>query len=107
MASTYSLMLGGKPAESTLMRLLSATEVEESMDMPSAIQLTLPVSRTSAGDLSYVSDPRFGPLATLSVVATAGDSGADGVAPCSTPSGPGGGVLPSGDQCIFDGYILS
>ena len=38
-------------------------EVEESMDLPAALEITMPVSRASGGDLSYVSDPRFAPLA--------------------------------------------
>ena len=37
--------------------------------MPAALQITLPVSRDSGGDLTYVGDPRFAPLATVSVVA--------------------------------------
>ena len=66
MASCYRLMLGAQPADATLMQLLALTEVEESMDMPSAIQLTVPLSRSSNSDLSYASDPRFSPLAPVS-----------------------------------------
>jgi hypothetical protein len=110
MASSYCLMIGGQPADATLMQLLSSTEVEESMDMPSAIQLTIPLSRSSGGDLNYASDPRFSPLAPVSVVASTKGSGAQGVATGAigaAASAIGGGSAPAADQCIFDGYILS
>jgi phage protein D len=110
MASAYCLMLGGQPADATLMQLLASTEVEESMDMPAAIQLTVPISRSSGGDLAYVSDPRFAPLAPVSVVASTKGSGAQGVATGAigaTAAAIGGGAAPAADQCIFVGYILS
>jgi hypothetical protein len=110
MASSYQLLLGGRQADSTLYELIVAVEVDESMDMPAAIQITLPVSRTSAGDLTYVADPRFAPIASVAVVATAGGSGAQGVATGAVgavASAVGGGAAPPGTQCIFDGYVLS
>ena len=110
MASSYCLMLGGQPADATLMHLLALTEVEESMDMPSAIQLTVPLSRSSGGDLTYASDPRFSPLAPVSIVASTTGSGAQGVTTCATDaaaSAIGSGSAPASNQCIFDGYILS
>jgi hypothetical protein len=110
MASSYCLMLGDQPADPTLVQLLASTEVEESMDMPSAIQLTIPLSRSSGGDLNYVSDPRFGPLAPISIVASSNGGGAQRVATGTigaAASGIGGGSVPAADQCIFDGYVLS
>jgi hypothetical protein len=86
MASTYQLILNGKPADDDLYTALSSIEVEENADLPGAIQLNLPVSRTADGDLQYVNDSAFQPLANLAVVATA-----DG----------------QSSQCIFDGYVLS
>ncbi len=86
MASTYQLILNGTPADDTLYIALTSIEVEENADLPGAIQLNLPVSRDANGDLQYVNDSRFQPLANLAVVATA-----DGQSP----------------QCIFDGYVLS
>ncbi len=106
MASSYSLLLSGQPADSTLYTLIAAVEVEESMDMPAAVQITLPVSRDSGGDLTYVADPRFAPFATVAVVASAGGSGASGVS-SALASPLGGGAAPSATQCIFDGYVLS
>src|SRR6266545_3625678 len=75
MASTYQLFLNGAPAEEDLYT-----------DLPGAIQLRLPVSRSDDGDLTYVNDGRLGPLANLAVVATV-----EGAAP----------------ECIFDGYVLA
>jgi hypothetical protein len=110
MASSYQLLLGGQQADSTLYTLIASVEVEESMDMPAAIEITLPVSRSATGDLTYISDPRFAPLAPVAVVAAAGGSGAQGVATGAigaVASAVGGGAAPSLTQCIFDGYVLS
>ncbi|HEX5453981.1 MAG TPA: contractile injection system protein, VgrG/Pvc8 family [Stellaceae bacterium] len=88
MPGSYQLLLGGQPADPDLTTLLLALDVEESMDLPAALQLSVPVSRSADGDLTYVNDPRFAPLANLAVVASpAADSPAA--------------------QCIFDGYVLS
>jgi len=103
-------LLGGQQVESSLYTLISAVEVDESMDMPAAIQITVSVSRSSGGDLTYVPDRRFAPLAPVAVVATAGGSGAQGVAAGAVgavASAVGGGSAPSATQCIFDGYLLS
>lgn len=108
MANTFCLMFGGKDADPELSQLLAVTEVEESMDMPSAVQLTFPVSRTNDGDLTHVSDPRFGPLASISVVISTSGVGALGVntgPPGMTPVD--GAPAPAAKQCIFDGYILT
>ena len=57
MASSYQLLLGGQPADPDLYTLIVSIEVEESMDMPAAVQILVPVARSSGGDLAYVSDP--------------------------------------------------
>jgi hypothetical protein len=110
MANSYQLLLGGQQADSTLYTLIASVDVEESMDMPAAIQIVVPVSRSSGGDLSYIADPRFAPMAPVAVVASAGGSGAQGVstgAAGAVASALGGGSAPPGAQCIFDGYVLS
>jgi hypothetical protein len=109
MPSSYQLLLGGQQADSTLYTLIASVEVDESMDMPAAIQITVPVSRSSAGDLTLIADPRFAPLAPVAVVASAGGSGAQGVAAgaAGAIASAVGGSAPTGAQCIFDGYVLS
>jgi phage protein D len=86
MTSTFQLLLNGTPADNKLITALSSLEVEENADLPGAIQVNLPVTRTANGDLQYINDSGFQPLANLAVVATA-----EGQSP----------------QCIFDGYVLS
>jgi phage protein D len=110
MAASWQLLLGGQPADPDLTTLIAAVEVEESMDLPGAVQIVVPVSRSSTGDFTYVSDARFAPLASVAVVATAGGSGASGVvrgAVGAVAAALGGGAAPSATQCIFDGYVLS
>jgi hypothetical protein len=109
-ASNYQLLIGGQQAEATLYTLIVSIEVDESMDMPAAIQFTLPISRDNSGELTYVSDTRFGPLAPVAIVASAGGTGAPGVgtgAVGAVSSALGSGAAPSAAQCIFDGYVLS
>jgi hypothetical protein len=86
MPSTFSLLLNGTPADDKLITSLSMLEIEEHAELPGAISLRLPIDTTDTGDLTYVNDSRFAPLANLAVVVNP-----DG----STP------------QCIFDGYVLS
>lgn len=86
MASTFRILFDGAPADDEIYTALASLEVEENVDMPGAIQLSLPVNRTDDGELSYVTDDRFKPFANLAVVATPEDKP---------------------DECIFDGYILS
>jgi phage protein D len=102
MPSTYQLLLNGQAADADLYAAVASLEVEESMDLPGAVRLTLPVGRSDDGELTYASDPRLGPLVSLAVMVTpAGDSSAGGAVPAL---GGGGG---SKSQCIFDGYVLS
>lgn len=86
MASTYSLLLDGSPADDAISTAISSIEVEENADLPGAVLLKLAVSRTSDGDLDWPGDSRLAPFVNVAVVAT--------------PEG-------ESDQCIFDGFILS
>ena len=86
MASTYQVLLGGSPVDDDFYNSLNLLEIEENVDLPGAIQLNLPVNRSDDGDLTFVTDQRWGPLANLAVVVTPDD-------------GP--------TECIFDGYVLS
>jgi phage protein D len=108
MPGGYQLLFNGQSADSDLYASIASLDVEESMDLPAALQLTVPIAATSSGDLLYVSDPRFAPLANLAVVATpgGGGGGALGGAIGAAASALGGSSAPS-SQCIFDGYLLS
>jgi len=86
MPSTFQLLVDGSPVDEALYEALSLVEVEENVDLPGAIELSLPVDRTEDGDLTFVSDGRFKPFANLAVVAQVED-------------GPA--------HCLFDGYVLS
>jgi hypothetical protein len=105
MGNFYKLTLAGQAADDQLSTLITSLEVEEVMDGSAAMQIVLPLSRSDSGDINYVSDARFAPLSNITVVATAGGSGATGVTAGASPLG--GGAAPSADQCIFDGYVLS
>jgi hypothetical protein len=109
MPGGYTLLLNGTEADAGLYASIASLEVEESMDLPSALELTVPVVSDGSGDLTYLSDPRFAPLASVAVVATPGGSsaaGALGGALGAAASALGGGSAPTA-QCIFDGYLLS
>lgn len=111
MPGSYQLLLNGQAADADLYTAVISLEVEESMDLPGAAQLTIPVGTTAAGDLTYVNDPRFQPLVNLAVVATpAAGSTAGSPAPALGQAASALGIGGSGgssSQCIFDGYILS
>jgi hypothetical protein len=93
---TWQLLLNGQPADQDLYTSIASVEVEESIDLPAAMQLSASVVRTDDGDLRWVSDSHFAPLSNLAVTATpSGDNGA-----------AGGSGTPAA-QCIFDGYVLS
>jgi phage protein D len=108
MSSSYQIFFDGQPADADFYTAIASLEVEENMDLPGAVQLSLPVSRTQDGDLTYVSDNRLRPMANLAVVVNPSADAASGVANAVASiiggSGGGGG---SGAQCIFDGYVLS
>jgi hypothetical protein len=111
MPGTYQILLNGEPADADLYTAISSLEVEESLDMPGAAQLSLPLARIGDGDLAYVTEGRFAPLANLAVVATPGSAGAGGAlgaAVGAVASALGGDAgKGSGAQCIFDGFVLS
>jgi phage protein D len=86
MPSTYQLLIDGAPAEDDLYAALSLVEVEENVDLPGAIQLQLPVSRSAEADLTFISDARLRPFANLALVAQIED-------------GPA--------ECLFDGFVLA
>ena len=86
MSSSYQLWIDGQPADEELFANLASLEVEENIDMPGAIQLHFPVTRTEQADLTFVSDKRLKPFVNVAVVATT-----EGKA----------------DECIFDGYVLA
>jgi len=86
MPSTFQLLLDGTPADETLIAQMTMLEVEENVDLPGAIQMSLPVNATDANDLTFVNDSGLKPFANLSVVAA---------------------VEGKPDECIFDGFVLS
>jgi phage protein D len=108
MPGSYQIMINGQAADSDLYTAVAAVEVEESMDMPAALQITLPVTRNAQGGLSYIDDARFAPMSNIAIVASSGasSSSALGGAAASAASALGGGSASSA-QCIFDGYVLS
>ena len=59
-----------QPADEGFYTAIASLEVEENMDLPGAVRLNLPVSRTQDGDLTYVSDNRLRPMTNLAVVAS-------------------------------------
>jgi phage protein D len=111
MATSYQVLFNGTPADAALSSAINLLEVEESMDLPGAAQLHLPVDRTASGDLNYVSDQRLQPLVNLAVVASPAAGSAAGapaaaLGAAASALGAGSSGAP-GAQCIFDGYILS
>src|SRR5271163_4301635 len=108
MPSLYQLLLGGEPADQDLITLLASLDVEESMDLPAAIQLDVPLARSTGGDFTYINDPRFGPMAPIAVFATpASDSGLDALHCVVGAASSIFGGSATATQCIFDGYVLS
>jgi hypothetical protein len=86
MTASFELSVsGGTAASAGLTEALRSIEVEENADGPDAMTITLPVNRTSSGDLTYVDDGSFEPYTPVSAVLKAGTS----------------------TQCVFDGYVLS
>jgi hypothetical protein len=106
MPSNYQILFDGQAADADFYTSIASLEVEENMDLPGAVQLNLPVNRSDSGDLTYVADSRFKPLANIAVVATPAAGLAGAAASALGSLGLGGGGV-SAAQCIFDGYILS
>jgi phage protein D len=110
MSSSYQILLNGQPADPSLYTLIASVEVEESMDLPGAVQIQLPISRDTNGDLTFVADPQFAPFSTIAVVATAGGAGVAGAvggAAGDVAAALADGAAAPAAQCIFDGYLLS
>ena len=103
MAATYQILLNGQAVDAGFYTDLVSLEVEESLDLPGAVELHLPVVATDSGDLTYISDPGLQPFSSLSVVVNPpGGSGSGGLSGLLS-----GGSSASSAQCIFDGYVLS
>lgn len=86
MAPTYQLLVDGNPANPELYGVFTSLVVEEDAELPTAIQLTLPIAGDGSSDITRINDSAFRPYANLSLVVT-----------------PDGGS----PQCIFNGYVLS
>lgn len=86
MAGSYQIILNGAPADADFYANISVLEVEESIDLPGAVLIKLPVTATQDNDLTLVADDNLAPFSTIAVVATQQDQD---------------------DACIFDGFILS
>lgn len=87
MAFSFALSIGdGTASSAALTEALQSVEVEENVDGPSAMTVTMPVNRTSSGDLTFVDDGSFAPYTPVAVVLQAGRFAT---------------------QCVFDGYVLS
>jgi len=111
MGGSFQLLFNGQAADADLYTAVNLLEVEESLDLPGAVQLNVPVNPTESGDLNYVSDNRLQPLVNLAVVVTpnagsAAGSPASSLGSAASALGVGGSGSP-GAQCIFDGYILA
>jgi phage protein D len=112
LGSSYQITFNGQAATPDFYNAVAKLEVEENMDLPGAMQINLPVSRSASGDLTYVSDSTLQPMVNVAVVIyppTGGlANGPDGDAATSIAGAAGGAAAAgSGPQCIFDGYILS
>src|SRR6266853_1267232 len=110
MSSSYEILFDGQPADADFYTSVTSLEVEENMDLPGALQLNLPVNLSQSGDLTFVADDRFKPLANLAVVVTPGAGSSGGLAGAAASAlGSlglnGGGAVAA--HCIFDGYVLS
>ena len=86
MANTFQFLINNNPVEASFYDELISLEVEENVDLPGAIQIMLPVSRTDKGDLTQVNSDRFKPFSNLAIVV---------------------GVEGETNECIFDGYVLT
>lgn len=86
MAGSFQIILNGAPADDDFYVRLAMLEVEESMDLPGAVLIKLPVSATEDKDLSFTGDDRLAPFSTVAVVVSQEDQE---------------------DACIFDGFVLS
>ncbi|MDC0744830.1 phage late control D family protein [Polyangium mundeleinium] len=87
MANALQILTDGVEAgDDSLCKSFGSIEIEESVDLPGAIEISLPLDGTPAGELTRLTDPSIQPYANLSLVATAEEKP---------------------PECIFDGYVLS
>lgn len=86
MASAYRILLDGAPADAALYASVCSLEVEESVDLPGAFELTLSVANDGAGDYTHINEDHFKPFAALSVEVD---------------------IEGAGTERIFDGVVLS
>lgn len=86
MESRFRILVDGAPLEASVYDAIASVEVEESVELPGAVRLSLPVDATDDDDLTFVGEAMFKPYAKIAVVVEAGEQ----------PS-----------ECIFDGYVLS
>ena len=70
MGAAYQLLFNGQAADAGMYTDVISVEVEEGLDLPGAVQLSLPVAATPSGDMSYISDARLQPFSNLAVVVT-------------------------------------
>ena len=68
MASNYQILFNGQAAAPDFYNAVAKLEVEENMDLPGAVQINLPVSRSQSGDLTYVSESTLQPMVNVAVV---------------------------------------
>ena len=66
--ATLQLYVDGSPASADFIGSLARLEVEDNLDMPSAIELQVPVMRDADGELTVVGDTRFRPFSSIAVV---------------------------------------
>jgi hypothetical protein len=99
MSSSYQIFLDGQPVDEDFYTSLTSLEVEENMDLPGAVQVNLPVNRSADGDLTYVSDTRFRPLANLAVVVTPGAESSGGLDGAAASALGGLGISGGGGDC--------
>lgn len=86
MAHAYRILFDGQPAEEAVYRAVVSLDVEESIELPGAIELSLAVTTDGAGDYTFINDDSFKPYAALAVEVE----------------------LEEGDtECIFEGVVLS
>ena len=82
----YRIAFDGEDVNDEFLAGAGSLQVEENLEMPSAFQLRVPVTRSESGDVTGTGEGRFAPFASVAVVVTPEDGG---------------------PQCIFDGVVLS
>ena len=86
MVNALQFLSNGKDDHESVCQFFSSIEVEESVDLPGAMEITLPLNATNARDLTFLASSTIQPYANISLVANTGIGSS---------------------ECIFDGYVLS